>query len=153
MKKKGAKALGIILGILIVVALIIVGAVIFSHHPSSTGNVVSNPGSSGVLFADSPYANFAYLLSSSSLSPEAQQALTGFNVEKHANSDGSITYDLVAINPEYQNQSYTLKPGQSLYFIESSFGDDATGSENFLADDSAIVVDSGGYIVQGPGTA
>jgi hypothetical protein len=66
------------------------------------------------------------------------------------NSDGTTTYNLIALNSEYQNQSYTLQSGQSLYFIERSMGDDGNGSENFLGDDHAVIVDSSGYIIQGP---
>ncbi len=158
MEKKGLKPLGISLIALLAISLIIVGIVLFSSHPNSTGNIIAgstNSVASGqntsntnlVKLADTPYANSAYLISSNTLSPEAQQAISGFNINKQTNSDGTTTINLVAINPEYQNQSYTLQSGQSLYFIETSWGDDGNGSENFLGDDHAVVVDSNGYIV------
>lgn len=158
MEKKGLKPLGISLIVLVVIALVIVGVVLFSSHPNSTGNVVaggsntvsgqnSSNTNNAIKLSDTSYANNAYLISSDTLSPEAQQAISGFNINKQTNSDGTTTITLVAINPEYQNQSYTLQSGQSLYFIEMSMGDDRNGSETFLGDDHAVVVDSNGYIV------
>lgn len=127
------------------------GFVLLSPHPNSTGSVVSgNSNSNETKLSDSPYANYAYLISSDPLSADAQQAISGFNINKQTNSDGTTTINLIALNPEYQNQTYTLQPGQSLYFIERSMGDDGNGTENFLGDDHAIIVDSNGYIIQGP---
>ena len=112
----------------------------------------SSQSNQGTLFADSQYANYAYLISGDTLSSDAQTALTGFDLKKTDNADGSTTYDLVATNPEYQTQEYTIQPGQSLYFLEGSLGDDS-GGEHMLGDDAAIIVDSNGYIVSGPGPA
>jgi hypothetical protein len=150
MEKKGLKPLRISLIALLIVTLIIVGFVIFSNKPSTTSNAIAsgNISSNQVKLADTPYANSAYLISSDTLSPEAQQAISGFSINKQTNSDGTTTINLIALNPEYQNQSYTLQSGQSLYFIETSWGDDGNGSETFLGDDHAVVVDSNGYIVQ-----
>lgn len=154
MQKKGLKPLGISLIALVIIAIIIVGFVIFSNKPVATSNAVVSSASTSneTKLSESPYANYAYLISSYPLSSEAQQAISGFNINKQANSDGTTTINLVALNPEYQNQSYTLQQGQSLYFIERSMGDDGDGSENFLGDDHAIIVDSNGYIVSGPTT-
>ncbi|HTY44351.1 MAG TPA: hypothetical protein VMC80_03845 [Patescibacteria group bacterium] len=150
MNKKGLKFFGGLLAVLIVLAIVIGGWLILSRgNSSSTANAVAGS-SNETKLSDSPYANYAYLISSDTLSPEAQQAITGFQINKAANSDGTTTYNLIASNPEYQNQSYTLQPGQSLYFIERSLGDDNDGTEGFLGDDHAIIVDSNGYIVQGP---
>jgi hypothetical protein len=161
MEKKGMKPLGISLIVLLIIAIVIVGIVAFTSHPNATGNVIGgstpvaapNMSNNNMMkLSDSPYADYAYLISGDQLSPETQQAISGFSINKQANSDGTTTVNLIALNPEYQNQSYTIKSGQSLYFIEKSMGDDGNGAENFLGDDHAIVVDSSGYIVQGPTT-
>jgi len=150
MQKKGMKTLGISLIAIVILALVIGGIAILSNKPTTTMNAIAsgNVNSNQTKLSESPYANYAYLISSDSLSSEAQQAISGFNINKQTNSDGTTTINLVALNPEYQNQSYTLQPGQSLYFIERSMGDDGNGSETFLGDDHAIVVDSNGYIIQ-----
>ena len=97
--------------------------------------------------ADEPYAQFAYLISGDTLDSAAQTALTGFEMQKTANPDGTTTIKLNSSNPEYQDQSYTLKQGEQLYFIERSLGDDRDDYEHNLRDDFAVVVDADGYVV------
>jgi hypothetical protein len=151
MKKKGMKPLGISLVTLIIVAIGIVGIIALSHKPTATSNAIVSGNNSGMQkLSDSPYASYAYLISTDTLSLDTKQAISGFQINKVMNSDGTTTYNLIALNSEYQNQSYTLQSGQSLYFIERSMGDDGNGSENFLGDDHAVIVDSSGYIIQGP---
>lgn len=149
------------IAVICVIVILIAAYLIFSSG-SSTGSAVQNtnagasqqtPQSGMVKLSDSQYANYAYLISTDPLSADAQQAITGFNIQKTSNPDGSTTYNLVAVNPEYQNQTYTIQQGQSLYFIERSLGDDSNGADNFPGDDMALVVDSNGYIVSGPGPA
>ena len=76
-----------------------------------------------------------------------KQALSGFTVDKQALSDGSTQITLNATNPEYQTQTYTLTPGQKLYFIERNLGDDQNGQDIVLGDDRAVVTESDGTIV------
>jgi hypothetical protein len=102
---------------------------------------------SGTKFQDSPDYKNAYLISGDALSADAQKALTGFDMQKQVLADGSTQITLNAINPEYQDQVYTLKPGQQLYFIESYLADDNGAVDNNPMDDHAIVVDSNGYLV------
>lgn len=162
--KKGMST--IIWTLIIVVVAAVVAIAVFgpgkasSNTVANTQNTQNSQQSSqqtssnqGTKLSDSQYANAAYLISTDTLSADAQTAITGFNIQKTSNSDGSTTYNLIAINPEYQTQSYTIQPGQSLYFIENNLGDDSTGAENFPGDDMAIVVDANGFIVSGPGPA
>ena len=144
---------------LIVVALV-VAFLIFTLRPSPTTNAINeqlisgnsnaSASNSGTKFADSPYYQYAYLISGDTLSSQAKTALTGFDLSKTSNSDGSMTYTLTALRQEYANQTYTLQPGEKLYFIERSLGDDDTAgnSDYSLRDDTAIIVNSDGYIVQ-----
>jgi hypothetical protein len=116
--------------------------------PANSGNSAIPAGS--IKFSDTPYYPYAYQISGNSRSNMANQALAGFKLDKTDNSDGTTTYILTALKQEYVNQSYTLQPGQSLYFIEMSMGDDdtANNADYNLGDDFAVVVDSNGYIVQ-----
>ena len=97
---------------------------------------------------DAQYANNAYLISGDTLDAAAQSATSGFNINKVANSDGTTTITLSSSNPGYTNQSYTLQSGQKLYFIEKYLADDNGNSEGNVADDTAIVTDADGNIVQ-----
>lgn len=123
-----------------------------SNASASTSNTSTTASSStnrpGTKLADSQYANYAYLISGDSLSADAQQALTGFTMTKQATSDGGMQIILTAKQSNYHNQTYTLKPGQSLYFIETSLGDDQGDQDTMLNDDTAVIVDANGYLVQ-----
>lgn len=103
-------------------------------------------------FSDQKYYSNAYLISSASLSADAQKALNGFQMTKQTLADGSTQVVLKALNSEYRDQQYTLKPGEQLYFIERFSGDDDQGQnkDNNTGDDSAVIVDSQGNVVQGP---
>jgi len=115
---------------------------------AGTGTTGAQPSNNNVKLSDSPYANYAYLISGDTLSADAQTAITGFSMQKTANPDGTTTIALSSTNPEYQNQSYTLQSGQQLYFIERTLGDDSGNEDSNLRDDMAIIVDANGYIVQ-----
>ncbi len=150
----------LVIGILAILALAAV--IVIATRSSNTGNSVANSNipsptnsagnnsSTVIKFSDSPFFQYSYLISGNSLSPNAQQVLAGFDLKAIQNSDGTRTYTLTALKPGYVNQTYTLQPGQNLYFIERSMGDDdTTGNIDYnLGDDMAVVVDSNGNIVQ-----
>ncbi len=143
-----------------VLALVLAGAYIFSissNPPKNIASVINNPPQTGnssnaqsIKFSDTQAYPYSYLISSDTLSSDAQQALTGFQLNKTSHSDGSVTYTLTALKQNYYNQVYNLKPSQSLYFIEMSSGDDSVidNYDRNLGDDHAIIVGSDGYVVQ-----
>jgi hypothetical protein len=73
--------------------------------------------------------------------------LTGFDLQKEQLTNGSQKITLKALSPEYHDQIYTVKPGQKLYFIETSMGDDQDNLETNMGDDRAVLVDADGYIL------
>jgi hypothetical protein len=114
-----------------------------------TGNGANPQGdlNSGQLkFTDSPDYPYAYLISGDTLDANATQALAGFELQKQQMADGSLNITLKALSPEYTDQDYIVKPGQKLYFIERSLRDDSDGEHN-THDDTAVIVDAGGYVV------
>lgn len=160
MSQQSKKAPIIVFGsVLLVVALAIGGYFIFGRasNGAASSSQTSQPSSQAassqqtgqqVRFADTQYANYAYLISGNTISSNAQAALAGFQRSVTVQADGSQVVTLKALNPNYQNQQYTVQPGQQLYFIETSFGDDrAPDGEYSLGDDGAVLVDQNGYIV------
>ena len=101
----------------------------------------------GELFSASRSAKHAYLISTSLYDAKTKEALSGFTVSKKTLSDGSMEITLNAKKSGYQTQTYTVKPGEKLYFIETSMGDDENGRDELLGDDHAVLVDANGYIV------
>lgn len=112
----------------------------------------SSAASAHLKFADQPYASYAYLISTDPLSADAQAALAGFQLTKTAMADGSAQYLLKAVKAGYHDQEYVIKPGEKLYFLEKYMQDDEPESngEFNMHDDQAVVVDSNGYVLQGP---
>lgn len=99
--------------------------------------------------SDTPYGPYTYLISSDQLSPDAQAALAGFQLNKTALPNGNTTITLTPTGApsDYKFQSFTLRPGDKLYFLETSFGDDAPQQDVNLRDDTGILVDSSGCII------
>lgn len=121
------------------------------HSTNGQRGTPPSSSSAGNRFADQSYYNYSYLISGDALSTKAQQAVSGFQVTKQNMPDGTIQITLKALNPEYHDQQYTLKTGEQLYFIEMSLGDDPSISEERnLRDDTAVVVDAQGNVVQEP---
>ncbi len=154
-----------IITLVVIIVVVVIGGVVYwtsymgsssivplgsSAASSSLDGTVAGASSTkntGQLFAGSPYAANAYLISSGTWSANTKKALSGFNVQTSTNPDGSMQFTLNATNPEYQTQTYTVQSGEQLYFIESNLGDDSGNEDNFPGDDKAVLVDQNGYIV------
>ncbi len=145
-----------------VAGLIILGVAIFllgARQPAATQGsaYITNsqsappnapaPNSTATLFSSTPYAQFAYLVSASPLSSQAQAVLAGFNLTRTQNQNGTITMAITLL-ANGQKQEVNLMPGDKLYFIETSFGDDSFGGESNLGDDGIVLVNANGYVVQ-----
>jgi hypothetical protein len=118
----------------------------YAQIPASSSSPQAS--STAVFFSSSQYAKNAYLISATGTYDAAtQKALDGFQVNKQVLSDGSLQIQLVALKSEYATQSYVVKPGEKLYFIESFAGDDSTSEDRSPGDDRAILVDAAGYIL------
>lgn len=135
--------------IIVVVVVLLVGVYFVSKKSNYFASQTGQNTSSSQLFASSPLAQYAYLISSGEpFDANTQLALTGFSITKNNLPDGSVQIILNAVNPEYKTQTYVVKTGEKLYFIEKNLKDDANNEEKFLADDTAILVNADGYIVE-----
>ncbi len=130
-------------------ALILVGAGCYGQT-----SAVNAPPSAAASqkFADQPYYQYSYLISSDTLSADAQAALSGFKMTRSVQPDGTTRIVLEAQLPGYQNQQYDLKPGEQLYFVEKILTDDdpVKGADIYPQDDQAVVVDAAGNVVREP---
>ncbi len=126
---------------------------------STSGQPTSTPLSSPLVsttttnqqqkFSSSANSQYAYQIFPGTLSTQARQALSGFSMQTQTDADGATVVTLTAQESQYQSQQYTVKPGETLYFIEKSLGDDPSESKDTnLGDDSSVLVDSNGYIIQ-----
>ncbi len=99
-----------------------------------------------VRLSDTPYAPYSYLISSGNLSAEAAMATAGFNISRSSESNGTLLITLLP-NVGGGGVSMLLKPGEKLYFIETSLGDDSNNQEFAPSDDALVKTDLAGYVL------
>ena len=143
--------------IILVILIVAVGVFYLSRgytQPPVTADVSGSNSASTtptpVKFADTSQAAKAVQIYPGQFSDAAKIAMNGFSMQTNSLADGSVEVALTSTNPEYKNQKYAVKPGYTLFFIEKSSGDDAVdnNSDSFLADDTAVLVDDQGFLVQ-----
>ena len=101
----------------------------------------------GTPFAGSPYAAHAYLISATGTYDAATlQALSGFQIQRHVLANGSMSVQVASLQGGYPSQTYTVTPGEKLYFVENFVMVDASGGDRFLGDDRIILVGANGMI-------
>ncbi|MDE2030956.1 MAG: hypothetical protein KGI58_01705 [Patescibacteria group bacterium] len=137
--------------IILVIAILVIGFLVYiNEHSKNDEDNVKTPASQNTttpeLFSNSPLFPYAHLISTPTFDTDTQKALTGFTVTKNTLADGSTQITLNSQNAEYHSQTYVVKEGEKLYFIEKSYGDDSNNQERFLRDDTAILVGANGYI-------
>jgi hypothetical protein len=149
------KSKGIIIGFIAVamVVVLLVSGVSKNKNNASGFNTSAaivgqnSPNSSLALFSTSPLSKNAYLISTPNYDANTNAALSGFKVVKNNLSDGTMQITLNAIESGYTTQTYNVKPGEKLYFIEAMFGDDGNNHDGTLGDEKAVLVDANGYII------
>lgn len=102
----------------------------------------------GDKFADSPIFKYAYQIAPGDISATTTAALVGFSITKKTLTDGSIQVTLTPKDADDQFQTYTVKTGETLYFVEMSAGDDQGDTDKNLRDDYGVVVDANGLVIQ-----
>lgn len=103
----------------------------------------------GQKLADSPLAKMAYKVAPGEISADAKTALAGFKIDTKKNADGSLTVTFIPKDQDDQQQVYTVKSGETLYFVEVNPGDDnpASDKEFNLRDDYGVLVDKDGIVL------
>lgn len=102
----------------------------------------------GQKFSDNPLSAKAYLIfpTSGVLSDDAKKALEGWDLKTTQNSDGSTTIDMIPLKSEYIRQTFTVKSGFKLYFIEATLVDDKPDVDENRGDDTGVLVDQNGIV-------
>jgi hypothetical protein len=102
----------------------------------------------GQKFSDNPLSQKAYLIfpTIGTVSSDAQTALTGWDMKTTPNSDGSTQVDLIPKEAEDIKQSFTIRAGFKLYFIEATLVDDKTGVDENRGDDIGVLVSPDGIV-------
>lgn len=156
MKIKKKSALWVVVSSVIAAVLVIM-LLSMGHHPNSSqgsqnsNNVLSSSGSSQ-LFSSSPYSQVSYQIFPGPLSSVAKEMMAGIKMATSTNPDGSIKLSINPTSSNIKGLSYNLASGDKVYIIETSLGEDNPSSnyDGIYSDDGAIVVNSAGYIINGP---
>ena len=168
--KDQTKVYGSFLIIIAVLVIALAGEYLYFHHKlenqsNFANRVMNNQGmppagpnakgrgapiilGKGANLKTSPIFKYAYQIAPGDLSTDTKQALVGWNIKTQNQNDGSILVTLTPKDSEDQNQQYTVKSGETLYFIEQTPIDDKAGQDKDLnyRDDYGIIVDSSGII-------
>lgn len=148
--------------VLLVVLVVVESYLLFSRRSlmkSQTARLVNQagntrPGASHMPFLtkgdnlfDSPLYKFAYQIVPGDLSASSERALYGWNIKQEKQLDNSILVTLTPKDSDDQNQQYTVKTGNTLYFIEQTPADDKSGNvDKNLRDDYGVIVDGNGIV-------
>jgi hypothetical protein len=147
MKKNSTVIIVLVLVVVVILVLLISSLSKQNNLNNNSVNPTGQNTNTPVLFSDSPLSQNAYLISIPTFDANTKIALSGFNVTKSTLADGSMQIVLNSTNPDYQTQTYTVKSGEKLYFIEANLGDDGNNNDGNVGDDTAVLVDANGFIV------
>ena len=114
--------------------------------PSGSGSPTVKGTGSGTLFSNSQYAGNAVEIFPGSSNGPSSGEIPNFAMSTALQADGSTVVTMTE-KAGGQTLQATVPKGGSLYFNDANMGDDASGQDKFLQDDTLVVVDANGYIV------
>jgi hypothetical protein len=100
------------------------------------------------LFAATTDYQNAYRIYPTFNSAKAKQAISGYTLKVDSLGNNEFRVNLIGKTSAAPNQFFIVSGDQKVYFVERSFGDDSTNSDELAGDDKAVAVDSKGYILQ-----
>jgi hypothetical protein len=114
-------------------------------RPSAGPSRPAPSASAGPLLSSEPFASYAYQVWPGTLNAAARQAMTGLSVSASRVRDGISVKAGVNGQPA---AAHTYPGGTRVYVVETSLGDDSNSSDYNLGDDSLVVTDARGRILQ-----
>jgi hypothetical protein len=102
----------------------------------------------GMKLEGSSMAKYAYKIAPGEIPDASKKILVGFSVTSKTGTDGSTTVNLTPKDSDDQFQTYTIKQGEILYFIEMTPVDDKSDQDKDMnyRDDYGIITDSNGIV-------
>lgn len=148
-----AKTAMLLTGAIVIIIVVAAAALLLGNsapsHSTTTAQqsaAATSTNSSAILFATSQYAQISYLLYSPRTNRTSYEA-AGFNVSIRKLANGSIAAIISMLSDPASNSTFTFLGTDSLYFIDSSLGDDSPPSGDYnLGDDGTALVNSTGYL-------
>ncbi len=117
-----------------------------STHAQSQGK--AKPTSSkGTLLSSTQIAPFTYEVYPAAAA-QATQAESGFNITVKPAAGGGATLSIQSALAGGAAVTKTFQAGDKVYWIETSYGDDAPGQDANYGDDGYVLTNAQGYITQ-----
>lgn len=119
-----------------------------SSSSSSTSSSSASSSSRGPLLSSTPYAAYAYEVYPATPSGQAITAEDGFSVTVHRASGSTVLLDVQSQFSGGPSLKKQVLATDRVYWVETSYGDDAPGQDANLGDDGVVLTDAHGYITQ-----
>lgn len=119
-----------------------------STSSSSTSSSSASSSSRGPLLSSTPYAAYAYEVYPATPSGQAVTAEDGFSVTVRRTSAGTVLLDVQSQFSGGPSLKKQVLATDRVYWVETSYGDDAPGQDANLGDDGVVLTDAHGYITQ-----
>lgn len=114
---------------------------------NGAGTTTSTTVKLGPVLSSTQYASYAYKLYPGTPSSKAKLATTGFNV-KVTPSGSNLVVSVSLAGSTAAPQTSTIQKGDSVYFIEATFGDDSGNSDYSGGDDGLVVTNPQGRVIE-----
>ncbi len=118
-----------------------------SKPSTVSGSTTTTTPKLGPVLSSTQYASYAYKLYPGTPSSKAKLATTGFNV-KVTPSGSKVVVAVSLAGSTSSPQTSTIQKGDSVYFIEATFGDDSGNSDYSGGDDGLVITNPQGRIIE-----
>lgn len=124
-----------------------------TRHQTSPPATAASPSPSGPsqklgpLLSSTQFAGYAYRIYPGPETSRTRQATAGFTVQVNPRA-GAIVVSIAPTGSNQSAQTATYPSSDRVYFIETTFGDDATDVDYNGGDDGLVVTNAQGYVVQ-----
>ncbi len=115
--------------------------------PSQNSTTSTTAPKLGPLLSSTQYASVAYQVYPGPESAQTKTATAGFNISVKVSGNNEIVSVSVP-GSSSAPQTSTFQKGDSVYFVETSLGDDSGSSDYSMGDDGIIVTNSQGRIIE-----
>lgn len=117
-----------------------------TETPTPTKKPFPKPPVKGEVFANSEVKDLAHEVWPGKQTAEALVATKGWTIKSTMQKNGMTLVEFIPSEQVDKKSSYTVKKGETLYFVEVNPGDDSEEVDKFLQDDFGVIVGPDGLV-------
>jgi hypothetical protein len=118
-----------------------------STSPRTTAQAAAPSQKSGPLLSSTSYAQYAFRVYPGPETSQTRQEIAGFKIEVTPRA-GALQLSIGTVGSGQPPQTSMIRPGDRVYFVEATLGDDSNDQDYNFGDDGVVVTDATGHIVQ-----